>query len=139
MGDDQSGDASATEVQPEQQVQQPAVDQTATDGSQPQTSQSPNEDLFNQAALAYQSGDFPGAIGLMNKLIYSGLGSDDWGRAVYGVVMCYDSLGDYANAKTWMDNLLTSMPAKHPNRPSYEQQRDGYAHGQRWTGDYLLY
>src|SRR5262252_9383495 len=102
MGDDQSGDASATEVQPEQQVQQPAVDQTATDGSQPQTSQSPNEDLFNQAALAYQSGDF-------------------------------------ANAKTWMDNLLTSMPAKHPNRPSYEQQRDGYAHGQRWTGDYLLY
>ena len=152
MGDDgQYEDPAATQVEAPQQVQQPQEqppgDQTAGDQSGGHGANDPNapsqyESQFAQAGQLYENGQYQAAITLMQDLADNG-SQNDKGRALYGIVMCYDMMGqlrkaDYgdSSAEAKMETLMAFVGATHP---AYMQQLQTYQRGQRWTGEYLLY
>jgi hypothetical protein len=108
------------------------------DGQQGGQAQHLDDSLFNRLGGLYSQGQYDEAINTVKPLVDSQQGDPNWGRAAYGLIMCYDMSSQFAEAQRYMQMLVDQL-GSHPNREHYQAQLDGYARREHWTGDFLLY
>jgi hypothetical protein len=151
MGDEETAEYGSSDTSAPQSYGTPdtSTPTTATDDtSPPHDATTPDassgggitEALFNQLGALYGAGQYQDAVDVGKPYVDNYTSDPNWGRACYGLVMCFDLLRDWPNAKKYME-MLMAHPGPHAGDVRYQQQLACYSQSpqRNWTGDFLLY